>query len=43
MEGFSFLTHVTGLSRPNTGKKDDDEGIISEDSKKNHGNSLGFQ
>jgi hypothetical protein len=24
MEGFSFLTPVTGLSRPNTGKEDDD-------------------
>jgi hypothetical protein len=25
MEGFSFVTHVTGLSRPNTGKEDDDD------------------
>jgi hypothetical protein len=25
MEGFSFVTPVTGLSRPNTGKEDDDE------------------
>jgi hypothetical protein len=25
MEGFSFLTPVTGLSRPNTGKEDDDD------------------
>jgi hypothetical protein len=24
MEGFSFVTPVTGLNRPNTGKKDDD-------------------
>jgi hypothetical protein len=24
MEGFSFLTPVTGLNRPNTGKEDDD-------------------
>jgi hypothetical protein len=24
-EGFSFVTPVTGLSRPNTGKEDDDE------------------
>jgi hypothetical protein len=24
MEGFSFVTPVTGLSRPNTGKEDDD-------------------
>jgi hypothetical protein len=23
MEGFSFVTPVTGLNRPNTGKKDD--------------------
>jgi hypothetical protein len=25
MEGFSFVTSVTGLSRPNTGKEDDDD------------------
>jgi hypothetical protein len=25
MEGFSFVTPVTGLNRPNTGKEDDDE------------------
>jgi hypothetical protein len=25
MEGFSFVTPVTGLSRPNTGKDDDDD------------------
>jgi hypothetical protein len=24
MEGFSFVTPVTGLNRPNTGKEDDD-------------------
>jgi hypothetical protein len=24
MEGFSFVTTVTGLNRPNTGKEDDD-------------------
>jgi hypothetical protein len=24
MEGFSFVTPVTGLNRPNTGKDDDD-------------------
>jgi hypothetical protein len=24
MEGFSFVTHVTGLNSPNTGKEDDD-------------------
>jgi hypothetical protein len=35
MEGFSFVTPVTGLNRPNTGKKDDDdkmsyERVISE-------------
>jgi hypothetical protein len=25
MEGFSFVTAVTGLNRPNTGKEDDDD------------------
>jgi hypothetical protein len=25
MEGFSFVTPVTGLNRPNTGKENDDE------------------
>jgi hypothetical protein len=25
MEGFSFVTPVTGLSRPNAGKEDDDD------------------
>jgi hypothetical protein len=25
MEGFSFITPVTGLNRPNTGKEDDDK------------------
>jgi hypothetical protein len=25
MEGFSFVTPVTGLNRPTTGKEDDDE------------------
>jgi hypothetical protein len=25
MKGFSFVTPVTGLSRPNTGKEDDDD------------------
>jgi hypothetical protein len=31
MEGFSFITPVTGLNRPNTGKEDDDddEGIAN--------------
>jgi hypothetical protein len=29
MEGFSFVTPVTGLNRPNTGKEDDDETIRS--------------
>jgi hypothetical protein len=24
MEGFSFVTPITGLNRPNTGKEDDD-------------------
>jgi hypothetical protein len=27
MEGFSFVTPVTGLNRPNTGKEDDDDEI----------------
>jgi hypothetical protein len=25
MEGYSFVTPVTGLNRPNTGKEDDDD------------------
>jgi hypothetical protein len=25
MEGFSFVTPVIGLNRPNTGKEDDDD------------------
>jgi hypothetical protein len=25
MEGFSFVTPITGLNRPNTGKDDDDD------------------
>jgi hypothetical protein len=25
MEGFSFVTPLTGLNRPNTGKDDDDD------------------
>jgi hypothetical protein len=25
MEGFSFVTQVTGLNRPNTGKEDDED------------------
>jgi hypothetical protein len=25
MEGFSFVTPITGLSRPNTGNEDDDD------------------
>jgi hypothetical protein len=27
MEGFSFVTPVTGLNRLNTGKEDDDDAI----------------
>jgi hypothetical protein len=27
MEGFSFVTPVTSLNRPNTGKEDDDDGF----------------
>jgi hypothetical protein len=34
MEGFSFVTPVTGLNRPNTGMEeeydDDDDGILSD-------------
>jgi hypothetical protein len=29
MEGFSFVTPVTGLNRPNTGKEDDDDNQVS--------------
>jgi hypothetical protein len=25
MEGFSFMTPVTGVNRPNTGREDDDD------------------
>jgi hypothetical protein len=25
MKGFSFVTPITGLNRPNTGKEDDDD------------------
>jgi hypothetical protein len=28
MEGFSFVTPVTGLNRPNTGKEDDDDDVV---------------
>jgi hypothetical protein len=28
MEGFSFVTPVTGLNRPKTGKEDDDDLLI---------------
>jgi hypothetical protein len=28
MEGFSFVTSVTGLSRPNTSKEDDDNAEV---------------
>jgi uncharacterized protein YktA (UPF0223 family) len=27
MEGFSFVTPVTGLNRPNTGKEDEDDDL----------------
>jgi hypothetical protein len=30
MEGFSFVTPVTGLNRPNTGKEDDDDSLTIE-------------
>jgi hypothetical protein len=30
MEGFSFVTPVTGLDRPNTGKEDDDDVLALE-------------
>jgi hypothetical protein len=29
MEGFSFVTPITGLNRPNTGKEDDDGDAVS--------------
>jgi hypothetical protein len=28
MEGFSFVTPVTGLNRPNTGKEDNDDDSV---------------
>jgi hypothetical protein len=28
MEGFTFVMPITGLSRPNTGKEDDDDDMI---------------
>jgi hypothetical protein len=28
MEGFNFVTPVTGLNRRNTGKEDDDDDVI---------------
>jgi hypothetical protein len=28
IEGFSFVTPVTGLSRPNTGKEDDNDDVL---------------
>jgi hypothetical protein len=31
MEGFNFVTPVTGLNRPNTGKEDDDDDDDVED------------
>jgi hypothetical protein len=31
MEGFSFVTPVTGLNRPNTGKEDDDDDYEDDD------------
>jgi hypothetical protein len=31
MEGFSFVTPVTGLNRPNTGKQDDDDDDYDDD------------
>jgi hypothetical protein len=29
MEGFSFVTPVTGLNRPDTGKEDDDDESVT--------------
>jgi hypothetical protein len=29
MEGFSFVTPVTGLNKPNTGKDDDDDDDVT--------------
>jgi hypothetical protein len=29
MEGFSFVTPVTGLNRPNTGKEDDYDELLT--------------
>jgi hypothetical protein len=30
MEGFSFVTPITGLNRPNTGKEDGDDSLTIE-------------
>jgi hypothetical protein len=30
MEGFSFVTPITGINRPNTGKEDDDDNRVKE-------------
>jgi hypothetical protein len=47
MEGFSFVTPVTGLNRPNTGKEDDDDenirAYISNLSKKKLNSSIKYQ
>jgi hypothetical protein len=32
MQEFSFVTPVTGLNRPNTGKEDDDDGSLFKNS-----------
>jgi hypothetical protein len=34
MEGFNFVTPVTGINRPNTGKEDDDDDDDDEEAPK---------
>jgi hypothetical protein len=36
MEGFSFVTPVTGLNRPNTGKEEEDDDDDDDDVGNNH-------
>jgi hypothetical protein len=47
MEGFSFVTPVTGLNRPNTGKEDDDDELskhhIEKYSVSTQGHIFGFK
>jgi hypothetical protein len=42
MEGFSFVTFVTGLNRPNTGKEDDDDDHHPDDRGSKHLRNVGI-